>query len=114
MNNILKELNIQSKATTPQILHEKIGTKILSYLPSGSYPKANASINNIIQSFLINEYEIKVGKNSSVIRGALGEIYWNAFFDFIGWTGAIPVGLSVKSVNNKEIPVDILYKEFGF
>ena len=114
MNNILKELGIQSKASTPQMLHDKIGSKILSYLPSGNYPKANASIGRVIQNFLVDNYEIKVGKNSSVIRGALGEIYWNAFFDFIGLSGTVPVGLSVKSIDNKEIPIDILYKEFGF
>ena len=96
------------------MLHEKIGSKILSYLPSDSYPEANASIDKIIQNFLVNSYDIKVGKNSSVIRGALGEIYWNAFFDFIGLSGTSPVGLSVKSINNKEIPVDILYEKFGF
>jgi hypothetical protein len=62
---------------------------------------------------LVDQEQIAINKNSSVIKGALGEIYWNAFFDFIGLQ-AIPVGFDVHDTSGKEIPVDIAFEKFGF
>jgi hypothetical protein len=95
--------------------YSAIREKILQRLPAGGngYARAKEIINRVITRFLVEEYDIKMGRNSSVVRGALGEIYWTAFFDFIN-VSAIPVGLNAKSTTNKEIPVDILFREFGF
>jgi hypothetical protein len=43
----------------------------------------------------------------------LGEIYWNAFFDFLG-VSSIPTGLRALTDTNKEPPIDIVFKSFGF
>lgn len=110
---ILKAQDQEIQLTASSQLFTKIKQKILSYLPAGNYPKANAVIDRTIQSFLVNQQQIAINKNSSVIRGALGEIYWNAFFDFIG-IQAIPVGFDIHDISGKEIPVDIAFEKFGF
>jgi len=43
----------------------------------------------------------------------LGEIYWNAFFDFLG-IQVIPAGLTRLTTKSKEPPIDIIFKSFGF
>ena len=115
MTKILRDSGQQVKLVTRSDTYEAIKDRILSYLPSGGngYTKAREAIDRVITHFLIDEYDIKMGRNSSVVRGALGEIYWAAFFDFIN-VPAVPVGLTAKTTNNKEIPVDILFEEFGF
>lgn len=110
---IIKEQDQNIQLTASSQLLSRVQQKILSYLPAGNYPKANEIIARTVQSFLVDQQQIAISKNSSVIRGALGEIYWNAFFDFIG-IQAIPVGFDVHDVSGKEIPVDIAFEKFGF
>jgi hypothetical protein len=56
-----------------------------------------------------------VENNTATIRGMLGEVYWTAFFEFLGLKHrAMPVGFDVKDVHGWEIPTDLLYESFGF
>jgi hypothetical protein len=43
----------------------------------------------------------------------LGEVYWTAFFEYLGLK-ATPVGFDVKDEHGWEIPTDILYESIGF
>ena len=90
----------------------------MQYLPPASYPKANSAIDEAIQKFLVESQKINLENNTSVIRGALGEIYWTAFFEFIGVNSnssrALPVGFDVRDIHGWEIPIDILFKKIGF
>lgn len=106
-----QDTNIQLEASAQ--IYGKIKQKILSYLPSGHYPKANQAIERVIQRILVEARQVAISKNSSVIRGALGEIYWNAFFDFLE-IPTIPVGFDVHDASGKELPTDIVFEKFGF
>lgn len=115
MAKILREQGQEVDLVTRADTYRAIKERILQHLPNGGngYARTREIIDRVITRFLVEEYDIKMGRNSSVVRGALGEIYWTAFFDFIN-VPAIPVGLKAKTTTNKEIPVDILFREFGF
>lgn len=54
-----------------------------------------------------------LSKEFGVIKGFLGEVYWTAFFRYLG-LDALPTG-DVKDENtNQSISVDLLVKGFGF
>ena len=53
--------------------------------------------------------------NDMSIKGWLGEVYWNAFFNYIskGSVRTIPIG-DVKNLQGKSMSVDMLIKNYGF
>ena len=65
--------------------------------------------------------ELKVGrvelynlaKEFGVIKGFLGEVYWTAFFRYLG-LDALPTGDVKDNDTNQSISVDLLVKGFGF
>jgi hypothetical protein len=66
----------------------------LKYLPEKKYPRAREKVADVIAKFLVDAQKINVENNSSVIRGMLGEVYWTAFFEYLGLK-ATPVGFDI-------------------
>lgn len=70
-------------------------------------------IKSVIEDFIISSKEINLNRSTSVIRGALGEIYWTAFFRWLGLKTR-PVGFSIQEEKTgAEIPVDIMIESLG-
>jgi hypothetical protein len=60
---------------------------------------------------MINKFNL--ARDYGVIKGFLGEVYWNAFFTYLG-AYAIPVG-DEKDINSGgSVAVDLLINKFGF
>lgn len=59
--------------------------------------------------------EYALAKNFAVTKGFLGEVYWNAFFQFLsnGRLAVAPTG-TVKNLGGQSIPIDMVVKDFGF
>lgn len=53
-----------------------------------------------------------IARNIVVIKGFLGEIYWNAFFHWLGYD-SIPTGV-VKDLKNRSIAIDMILHNAGF
>ena len=113
MIKILREQKAQVDLTSKADINRAIGDIILNYLPGEKYDEARKVISSTIDKFLVNAQKINVVNNTATIRGMLGEVYWTAFFEYIGQK-AIPVGFDVKDEHGWEIPTDILYKTIGF
>lgn len=110
---ILEEEGESTDSLEQKELYIKIQSKILSCLPAYHYPRANEIIKRTILNFIIDDYKIAISKNASAIRGALGEIYWAAFFDFLG-VRVIPAGFDARTIGGKQLPIDLVFEKFGF
>lgn len=108
-NEHLRKKGVQTGATTDYDRRKEIANIILSFLPTSTH----ATARRVLTDFFTNKADIAINKGSSAIRGALGEIYWAAFFDYIG-LNAIPTGFDVHSKKGKMIPVDIALEDIGF
>lgn len=78
-------------------------------------------INGVAKNYIaktLKKHFIKFGFNSSAaaIKGALGEIYWTSFWDFIsnGKLRVAPVGLVRASGTNYQLPIDLILRGLGF
>lgn len=67
--------------------------------------KLRKHITQIAQRYIIEENKIAVSSNRNVLTGMFGELYWTAFFDYIG-IKPIPIGTS-------NINIDILLGGYG-
>lgn len=94
-------------------IHKKVQSIIVSYLPAGSEVASNI-ISKVIDDYLINSFDIALNRRREVIRGALGEIYWNAFFRYCHINNTKAVGANVLSEKGQMIPIDILLEDIGF
>jgi hypothetical protein len=74
--------------------------------------RAMSIIADIIDKYWTKEIAIQIGENSALVRGFLGEVYWTAFFTYIGFD-AIPAGVMLKS-GNLEVPTDVVLDGLGF
>lgn len=113
MISILREQKKEAELTSKADINRAVGDIILKYLPEKKYPRAREKVANVIAKFLVDAQKINVENNSSVIRGMLGEVYWTAFFEYLGLK-ATPVGFDIQDVNGWEIPTDLLYESIGF
>ena len=111
--DIAKKQGSQIQLSSVKDINREISERILRHLPSGRYARARDVIASTTMQFLIQQQKIKTGQNSSVIRGMLGEVYWTAFFEFLG-LNATPVGFDVQSQQGWEIPIDVAFKHIGF
>ena len=94
----------------PQIA-QKMLEIIRNHLPNITN-RAMSIITNIIDKYWTKESAIQIGDNSALVRGFLGEVYWTAFFTYIGFD-AIPAGVTLKS-GNVEVPTDVVLDGLGF
>lgn len=67
--------------------------------------KLRKHIKQIAQTYIVEENKIAVSSNRNVLTGMFGELYWTAFFDYIG-VNPIPIGTS-------NVNVDILLGGYG-
>ena len=75
------------------------------------------AILNELQNNFVNEFMINIGRNESVIKGFLGEIYWTAFWKYITNGKVIPTGkMTITSGTEigEEVPIDIVFEDIGF
>lgn len=75
----------------------------------------NAQIRDAIKEQL-SEQKIggfNLAKDFNVIKGFLGEVYWSAFFSYLGAT-TIPTGDEKDITSGQSIAVDLLVGEYGF
>lgn len=114
-NEIAKEkgLNVhQLEAVDPYSNTEQFKKEILIRI--GHYIKAPA-LDYIAQELneRFTEYAMthKAG-NFAVTKGFLGEVYWNAFFRYLGLPSA-PTG-TIKDLRGRSIPIDMILEDFGF
>lgn len=94
-------------------IHQKVQSIIISYLPAGS-EVASDIISKVIDDYLINSFDIALNRKREVIRGAIGEIYWNAFFRYCHINNTKAVGANVRTKKGQMIPIDILLEDIGF
>ena len=113
MVDILRKQKAEVELTSKSDINRAIGDIILNYLPAKKYPRAREVISSTIDKFLVEAQKINVENNTATIRGMLGEVYWTAFFEYLGLK-ATPVGFDVKDEHGWEIPTDILYESIGF
>lgn len=73
----------------------------------------SAKVEEVVRNYVLSGRDIALSDNVAVVRGALGEIYWTAFFQYIGLP-AIPVGFNYLTENKKQLPIDILVGSTGF
>ena len=73
----------------------------------------SAKVEEVVRNYVLSGRDIALSDNTAVVRGALGEIYWTAFFQYIGLP-AIPVGFNYLTENKKQLPIDILVGNTGF
>lgn len=76
-----------------------------------------ANIGGEAAKYINNEIKLRfsdygIAENLIVIKGFLGEIYWNAFFKYLGFD-TVPTGV-VKDLKNRSIPIDMILKDAGF
>ena len=75
------------------------------------------AILNELQNNFVNEFMINIGRNESVIKGFLGEIYWTAFWKYITNGKVIPTSkMTITSGTEigEEVPIDIVFEDIGF
>lgn len=113
MLDIARKQGSQIELSSIKDINQEIADRILRHLPSGRYPRAREVIASTTMQYLIEQQKIKTGRNSSVIRGMLGEVYWTAFFEFLG-LNATPVGFDVRGQAGWEIPIDVAFQHIGF
>ena len=77
-------------------------------------PITNSEVRAAVKSELdigrIEQYNL--AKKYDVIKGFLGEVYWAAFFKFLG-ANSVPVG-DVKDTKGQSIGVDLVVNSYGF
>lgn len=112
LKKILKDQNIQVSGTSLQEIRDQISEVLKKHISSEIKKEIVNAFNITIDNLIKNSTEIVVNNNTSVIRGALGELYWNAFAEYFGIEHRA-VGESLKSLSGKQIPVDIAFEEFG-
>ena len=87
---------------------------IRAMMPAGAVTtNVSAKVEEVVRNYVLSGRDIALSDNTAVVRGALGEIYWTAFFQYIGLP-AIPVGFNYLTENKKQLPIDILVGNTGF
>ena len=91
---------------------DEISQLILSKIPEEN-TEIKLLVKNILKKELIEVQNYDLNRSTSVIRGSLAEIYWTCFFNFIGLK-AKPVGLNLKDIKNRQVPIDLIIEDLGF
>lgn len=125
INEALKKQGIKLEHTSQSTINEEIRVLISNYLYmlnpfTIDGLVQNQIINRVIQEYMVETQNIQIGRSRQLIRGALGEIYWTAFFIYIGLRTS-PVGkltstetnIKNKTQQGKQIPVDIVFEGCG-
>jgi hypothetical protein len=113
---IQKILDKSNMATTPKIVGGDAPRNAI-LLRNAILPKINgdpaiiAAIGEQLSDRMINKFNL--ARDYGVIKGFLGEVYWNAFFTYLG-AYAIPVGDEKDIYTGGSIAVDLIINKFGF
>ena len=92
-----------------KLLEEQIQLVIKNFVSGDAYKYISKEIDTNFESYGLT----KTIGNYAVIKGFLGEVYWNAFFRFLG-LGSIPTGLVKDKDKNQSITIDLILENFGF
>lgn len=105
--------SIRSMNSRLQYARDQIFTLINSMLPDGVKPRTRNKINDVVNRYVLGRQDITLSGNKNVVKGALGEIYWTAFFENLGLKTE-PVGYKYLG-DSAQLPVDIVVENlFGF
>ena len=121
-NNLIKVIKEKVNKVNPAVVwkaqhevREKIRQRIMEFLGpiELTSPKVTDAINLVMTDFLVGTDAIAVNRSAASIRGMLGEVYWNAFFQNFG-VPYRPVGANILTSTGKQLPIDIAVGAFGF
>ena len=98
--------------TQLEVITNAIIKNISNLIPNPQDPVVKNKIIDMAKELIITQQSISISKNRNVIRGMLGELYWAAFFSYIGCP-TIPTG-TLLDENGKQIPVDSVLGAFSF
>ena len=116
--DILEEMGFKEIRKVETSAVGKSKEVILNSILSRLSIKGNAA-RYIAEEVRENFIEYGMNKSSASIKGALGEIYWTAFFKFIsnGTVSVSPVGMKrilEGRMKGQQIPIDIVLSGLGF
>lgn len=114
-DNILKAAKEKGKnfeGITSSEIGDNIREIILQYLPTSIAEDIKKTLDDTIKKLLVEASKVDINRTSFMIRGALEEICVNAFAEYFNFPHQA-VGLDVKSITDKQLPVDILFKGAG-
>lgn len=105
--HVSHEIQTQLEVVTNAIINS-----IANLIPNPQDPAVKNKIMDMAKELIITQQSIAISKNRNVIRGMLGELYWAAFFSYIGCP-VIPTG-TLLDESGKQIPVDSILGAFNF